>query len=321
MKDLSNFDEKIMLYLLDELPTSEKHEFEALLKSNSDLNSYFQNTKEFFNSIKSARSAEIDKEELNHARLTLFNTLVNESESNREKSNFWYSIKNIWLGNVRLAGAAISILLVGILIGYYFFSPVITERQNPNNINIDDAIKSNPVYVLQDVNLSSVTSDEVSITLDGNKKITFSGNMNDPLIKYILARTLVSSENDGIRLKTLNTIYNQAVQDKFIPDEKIKAALIKTAKYDSNPAVRKNALQVLSQYDYDNQILDTYLFTLSNDKNSGNRIIAINLLAEFTSRNTHIDKNLIEILKASKIKDRNTYVQNKSDIILRGINQ
>lgn len=321
MRDLSKFDEKILLYLFDELSTSEKHEFEDLLKNDSELNLYFQQSKLFYNAIKEARLQEVSSEEINHARLTLFNSLANETSNENTTINFLQQILNLISGNLKLAGAAFSILIVGVFIGYLFFSPKLMINSDSKNINIDELIKSNPDYVLQDVSLSSGVSDEISITLDGEKRITFSGRLNDPTIQYLISKALVSSKNDGIRLKTVNTIYSQTLNQKIVPDEKIKNALIKTAKYDSNPAVRKNALQVLNQYNFDNQIRDTYLFALSNDKNSGNRILAINFLSDVTSQQKNIDENLIRVLSERKKNDGNSYIQNKSEILLRGINQ
>jgi len=321
MKDYTKYDEKIMLYLFDELPAQEKIEFEDLLKKDSGLMNYLQLTKLLFNSIKSARKVSIDDVELDVARNKLFTNLKSESHKVKYNISILDLLKTFIFNNYKLAGAAISILSVGILIGYYFLLPERNISNDNETINIDKMVSRNSEYVLQDVSLNSTSSSDVTIILSGEKQIKLAANLNDPMIKHLIAKTLATSANDGIRLKTLNTIYNQTIQNNFILDRKIKTALIKTAMYDENPAVRKNALQVLGQYKYDEEIRDACLFALSNDKNAGNRIIAINMLAEITSRNNEIDKKLIEFLRSSKANDENKYVQNKSDIILRGIYQ
>ena len=89
-------------------------------------------------------------------------------------------------------------------------------------------------------------------------------------------------------------------------------------KTDENPGVRKEALRALINFTYDDEIRDAILFTLENDDNAANRMLAINALLAINSK-TQIMNDSIKIkLKNELPNEDNEVVKLKTAKLLLG---
>ena len=129
---------------------------------------------------------------------------------------------------------------------------------------------------------------------------------------------LLTSNNPGTRLKTLNTIASQT-DENFIPDPKVKKALITSLKIDDNPAVRREALNVLKKFPYSEDIRDAFLYVLTNDDNSGLRVAAINALSDLSIAGISIDEKIKNELIKRAESDENEFIKLRAASLLREV--
>jgi HEAT repeat protein len=140
------------------------------------------------------------------------------------------------------------------------------------------------------------------------------GNIDDPSIQKILAEALVNERNPGTRIRTVNALANQT---NVSPSPKVKQALITALEFDSNPAVRREALKALLEFPYDNEINDCLLYVLQRDKNSALRIAAINGLASAKLNGQIINEETLKVLNQKVKNDDNEYVRIRAASLLK----
>jgi hypothetical protein len=239
-------------------------------------------------------------------------------ESLLEKLKGWLEQVNI--NGYKLAASTVSAVAAGILIGYFIFTgnpaDITPSNSNVESVNIDQIVKSGG-------NLSNIRFDtdplngNIEISFDAVKSLTYSGNMNDEVVKYLLTAALLNNKNPGARLRTVNAIVEQTAIAEH-PDPKIKTALIKSLRSDSNPAVRKAALHALQNYKYDEEIRDAILYVLSNDTNSGLRVNAINALAGLKTEGISIDDKIKNELNKRIENEENGFIKYRAATLLEG---
>ena len=135
------------------------------------------------------------------------------------------------------------------------------------------------------------------------KPMTMKGKVSDPKIQMVLAQALLNEKNAGSRFNTVSVIANQTQGSNSVIDPKIMSALISTLKFDDNPGVRKRALMALLNIPYNQQVKETFLYTLINDSNSGIRIAAINGLTSATMDGNKFDEETLKILKQTRFSE------------------
>jgi hypothetical protein len=155
----------------------------------------------------------------------------------------------------------------------------------------------------------------LEFTFDAITPVTMKGNITDPRIQEILARTMVTDRNPGVRLRSASMFASQ-VQRLKSPDKEVKRALIHALKNDSNPAVRKEALKTLRAFSFDDDVKQAFLYVLVHDMNPAMRIAAINSLDSARIQDLQGDKDLLEILKEKMHSDDNNYVRIKARSVL-----
>ena len=89
----------------------------------------------------------------------------------------------------------------------------------------------------------------------------------------------------------------------------MKNALITALEVDENPAVRKEALNTLMKLPFDTDIRDAFLFVLSNDRNSGMRVAAINALAQLKIEGTSLDDKILNVLNSKAENDKSDFIR------------
>jgi hypothetical protein len=83
--------------------------------------------------------------------------------------------------------------------------------------------------------------------------------------------------------------------------------------------VRQEALRVLLRYPLDKEIKQALMYTLSHDKNSGNRIAAINGLATASMEGHRMDQDVLKLLKQKTESDNNNYVRRQARTVIQEV--
>lgn len=314
--------EQIELYFMDELNPQDREELEKLIMASAVAKLEFEKKSKFYNKIASSKPKKMNEESISELRKDLVTVLryTQNKSTIFERINNFISPWEISLPKFTLS-ASFS-LVAGLIIGFFIFynsGDLDYLKLSKSNIDIDQLNKSG--YSISNIQVSNYedATGNVRISFDAVKPVDFLGSPNDEVIKTFLARAIVSSDNPGVRIKSLSAIANESKRN-FIPDPTIKNALISALKADKNPAVRLEALNLLKMYPIDGEIKDALLFTLANDDNSGLRVASINAFAEFELHHNLVDKQVIHELTKSLEAESNQFVKIRAASLLKGVN-
>ncbi len=314
----SEIKELIQLSFIDEISDDEKLIIENHLLECDECNKEYTEQKRLLNLYSTNKPAKVNEKQLLMARVELLNNL---SKIKNRKSTF-QKIKELFeesfLYEHRFAYGSASSLIIGLLVGYSVFS--FSPQNNNNSVtNVVDVsnIKNND-FEISNVSFISTnpTTGEIELGFEAVKKVYYKGNFNEEKTKKLLAMALTKSNNDGVKIKSINTITSQD-EKKYIEDEKIKEALINTVKLDNNPGVRREALQTLTKFKFDGKIQEALLFVLTKDTNSGLRIAAINVLVQMKEEGFKIDEKTKSVLSEQVANDNNQFIRIKAASILK----
>lgn len=219
----------------------------------------------------------------------------------------------------KFAVASTAAILIGIAIGYYSFSPR-HDRQDIAVLPVSGEASTKGSMEISNVRMIETGNGMVEIEFDAVAPVTMKGSIDDPEIQKVLTHALLNESNAGIRLASVTTIGDQIAK---MPnsDPAVRTALITTVKSDENPGVRREALRVLMQFDYDKEIRDALLHILSHDRNTGLRVAAINALETATLDGGTFDASSIAVLKQRMESENNTYIRNRAATLIKEIYQ
>jgi hypothetical protein len=157
----------------------------------------------------------------------------------------------------------------------------------------------NSPYIFSNVQFREVDDQNIALSFDVATHVELVSSKNDPLVKEVLAQSLLNPEPLGTRLRTLTFAQE-------IMDPKIKEALIFTMREDPDLAVRMRAMSSLVVYPDDQQIQEVFLQVLKEEESVNMRLMAIDYLAQ-TDVNTQTLQNTMPYLKS----DRDAAVRHK----------
>jgi hypothetical protein len=318
------FLELAQLYLMNELEDDKRIELENLIMENDELRKEFESYKQMHEAFTSNRPAEIDEKLLVAVRNDLMRSVRNEAAKLTPKEKILEWLKNIFVVNYKLSFGSLTLVFVGIFVGYFLFyrSSSLPVATNSKSVDLDNVqsyetkisnIKiPNPFFEGGDIEV-------LFGGVGGTSPISYKGSADDPVIQRALATALTTQQNPGLKLLTVNTIASQIELDRIIPDPKVKAALITAMKTDKNPAVRKEALNVLVKFPFDQEIRDAYLYVLSNDGNSGLRVAAINALANLKVQGASLDDKIINVLNRKAENDESDFIRLRAASLVKEV--
>ncbi len=310
--------ELIQLSFIDEVSEDEKLIIENHLLECEECNKEYSEQQKLINLYTANKPAKVDEKQLLMARVELLNNL---SKIKNKKSAF-QKLKELFeesfLFEHRFAYGSAFSLIIGLLIGYSVFRFVPQNNINDNLNAVDVSNIKDSDFEINNVSFISTnpTTGEIELGFEAVKKVYYKGNFNEEKTKKLLAMALTKSNNDGVKIKSINTITSQD-EKKYIEDEKIKSALINTVKLDNNPGVRREALQTLTKFKFDSKIQEALLFVLTNDTNSGLRIAAINVLVQMKEEGYKIDEKTKSVLSQQVANDNNQFIRVKAASILK----
>ncbi len=157
---------------------------------------------------------------------------------------------------------------------------------------------------------------EVELAFQAVKPMRLKGRPDDPAIQKLLAYALVTEPNAGIRIRTVNTLTENAHPQT---DPEIRFALIQVLQYDTNPGVRKQAMQALAKLPMDADIKHALLYVLANDPNEGLRIGAIDALLPERIEQVPDDSDLLQALKNRMQNENNNYIRLRTKAALQEV--
>ncbi len=177
------------------------------------------------------------------------------------------------------AAIAASLFLAGFLSGRgALFSP---EREAGHllqqlrhqvaaNPRLDDSTGS--PYSYSNVSFSPLADGRLALSFDLSTHLRLVGQKDDPLVKDVLAQTLLNPESLNSRLKALGIAGD-------VMDPKIKQAMILAMQHDDSLSVRLKAMSLLSAYKMDREVSDAFLLILKEEESVQLRLQALEYLA------------------------------------------
>jgi len=211
-----------------------------------------------------------------------------------------------------LAGAAM--VIVGLVVGKFIFSPNTSKAGLSYVANSDGLIKNNAQITNVKFADNIPSGGEVEFSFDAVSPVHVKGNINDPKIQNILSLAMVNGDNPGARLNSINLINSNT---SGVIDKDIRIAMINVIKNDPNPGVRREALKLMKKIPYDDEIKKTLLYVLQFDKNTSIRIESINLLMDAQKDGHSFNKEDLNIFRAKLKQDNNIYIQYRVKSVLK----
>jgi hypothetical protein len=315
------YKEWIPLAVDGELSSGELSELEKHIAECVECRAEFEEQKKMKAFVTANYPVEPDEMLLFESRQSLRQAIRNEKAKEPFLKKLSGGLKVLFSPKAKLAFGGVFILLTGFLAGYFVFNnrgvlqdevPGASAMLQPASDNFSPAagnIKiSNVRFIDQDAR-----DGEVEFVFDAVKPVRIKGSINDENIKNILTYSMLNVENPGVRLNSINAI---SAEDKPGSDPEIKAAIISVAKFDENPGVRRQAIKLLSRYNYDQDAKNTLLFVLMNDSTSGNRIEAINSLVQAQKEGVKFSEEELSVFREKMEIDDNRYIRYQAKTVL-----
>jgi hypothetical protein len=204
-----------------------------------------------------------------------------------------------WLNQVRFAPAlAAAIFIVGFAGGIGATYKMV--RTNPATES------QNPTTSTSLASISSISSvqqqpgsNQITVKYDTVSPQEAHGSLSDPNIQQLLLYAASNNSNPGVRMDSVNVLTQQP------NNQHVREALLYALRYDSNTGVRLKALDSLGPYVKDDvQVRDAMLESLMSDSNPGVRIEALHLLEPVRA-----DSSVRIVLQRLAAKDDNRYIK------------
>ncbi|MDP1676872.1 MAG: HEAT repeat domain-containing protein [Bacteroidota bacterium] len=313
------YKELMQLSIYGELSNEDQVKLDAYLKKHPDLNKEYQKLKKLRSFISQNTSSKTSDDLLNDARGQLREALRKE----RNKKSFINQIIGVAAEFLQpqIALGGVTILLFGMMIGYYSFSSKTVEQSlifQPV-VNSADAKPQTSISNVRFIDCDA-SDGEIEFEFDAVAPMHIKGKIDDPEIQKVLTHALLNESNAGVRLSSVSAFRNQS-ENKKIVDPAIKTTLIKSLTTDENPGVRSEALRVLQRCDFGTDIRDALLHVIAKDENSGIRVAAINALEIIKMDGTKFDDVTINALKQQIGKEQNNYIRNRAVNLVKEIYQ
>jgi hypothetical protein len=307
----NKYKEMLILYSYNELEQEERIEIERHILDCASCKNELKELLKIHQVIKNNFTEDVDEDTLYESRQELLAgiRLLNRKKMNPQK--IWEFLTTPSTESLRFSYSIAATVLIFVTAYFLLFNSVDVKTTSNEDFSMGEPNVSN----LQILN-KDVENGEVEISFEQTVPVKLKGNINDIEIQKVLAKSLLDSENPGIRLQTVSAIYSEKRESTT---EVLKNALLNAMMYDNNPGVRKVAMNALCLIPFDTEVRDAMIYVLQNDKNSGLRIQAINCLSEKENLKQLSDQNTINALKERMNEDENSYIKIQAKTILTKI--
>jgi hypothetical protein len=311
--------ERVELMYYDELEAAERKDVEAHLRECKECRAWHDELKKLHGVLAQYTPVEVTDRLLFEAR----DQLISAMRDKGARTSLLDRIRDFLAGslvpNYKIALGGVLTIALGFSLGYVAFKP--GSAQSPSLPIPLQAVGQSPEFDKgegQIANVRDIATDpksgEVEFMFDAVMPVHMKGSVNDPKIQQVLAHAILSEENPGVRLRTVNAIASERVER---PDSEVRDILIMAAVSDQNAGVRMEALKALDQFPMDEKIKKTYLDVLKHDNNSAIRIAAINALASSKVETSGRDKEFMDVLKQRMQTDNNDYIRLRAKAVLQ----
>ena len=310
----NEYRQMIQLSLYSELSEEKQKKLISHLETCEVCRQELEHQKNLMKLITDSKNLEVDEDLLKEARLQLRGALRQERNEKVSFSSFTNYIIQFFSSPPRLALGAISVLIIGLVVGNLFLGreKIIIKDQQP--VFNSASLSQNDLRVS---NLQFIDSDpadgEIEFTFDASKQIHYKGSVNNPEVQNFLTYAILNDQNAGSRLNSINVMDNYK---KTSLDREIKNALITVVMTDKNTGVRREALKLLNRSPFDESTKQAYLFVLLHDSSSALRIEALNALIEANKSGHSLNRNDLDLVIKQASLDDNSYIKLKSKTLL-----
>jgi hypothetical protein len=133
------------------------------------------------------------------------------------------------------------------------------------------ADSKNSPYRYSNIEIKEINGKKVALNFDVSTHLEMVRDKSDPLVKEVIAQSLLNPTNLGTELKAIS--YSENMLDK-----KIKEALIYSMHNAPILAVRQNAMRNLSRYEKDDDVKEAFIKTLTDEKSVNMKLMALDYL-------------------------------------------
>lgn len=310
------YKEWLQLSIYDELNQNERQMLDEHIQSCVECRAELDELEKFHATITRHKFAEPSDKLLLEARQQLHSALRIEQSRQSFWDQIFDSVRETVLPRYRIAFGGIATLVLGMLLGYLLFVPS-SHKEGPQFVKEENPISQGDTRITNVRFLNTdVASGQIEFAFEAVKPVRMKGNIDDESVQKILTHALLTEQNPGIRLQSIN-----AMASRKSPDREVKSALIAAVKTDENPGVRKEALKALERYPMDEEIKHTLLFVLTHERNAGLRIAAINYLDSAKVEGQGFDQEVLSVLKDKMQSDDNNYIRLRAKAFVKEINQ
>ena len=316
------FEEWLQLSLYHELSEQERVLLDNHLTACEQCRCNLDELKKLHGTLAHRQSVAVQESLLQDARRNLRLRIL----AGAAQKSLWSKVKDvldrILAPPVQAKLGGVAMIAIGILVGYFVFKAPSEKSLAMKQTAAMEAGESQ-ITNIRFLDRDAQTGD-VEFTFETITPVHIRGNVNDEHVQKVLARTLVSDQNAGTRLRAVNMIGTQTGQKQnHVPgfDAEVKSALVSALLHDRNLGVRKEALSVLRNYLPDPVIVRAFLQVLANEKNTGLKIAAINSLDLSQYENQPVNREILEMFKNKAQSDDNNYIRIRAKTALQEIQQ
>ena len=188
----NEYKQMIQLSLYGELSDDRQKLLIAHLESCEECRMELEHQKKIMTLIADHKNLEVNEDLLKEARLQLRGALRQERNNKHSFNSFTNYILQLFSTPPRLAFGAVSVLILGIIIGSIFMGreKLIVNENDPKFTNA--SIFENDLRISNIQFIDSDPSDgEIDFTFDAAKQVHFKGNVNDPEVQSILTYAML----------------------------------------------------------------------------------------------------------------------------------
>lgn len=291
--------ERIVLFLYEELTEREQAELETHLQACSACNDSFEQQKNFHAALaEDAGPWNVPSDLLVESRRALANEL--DRIERKPWSRGWWRLPafSFVVTPMRLLEWT-TLVAVGLAAGVYMNSSVLHTGASPSaSLPGTSGTASETVSNLRIVNSDAKTGN-VELIGDMVRPMHFQGNIMDESVQQLLVGAMRDGRNPSSRMDAVELLSRQ-------PDNRqVKEALIRALIEDDNLGVRLRALQSLKPFaKEDKDVQAAFMNALAYDEAAGVRIQAIEALRPF-AHDDSVSKTVQEVTK----DDDNPYIK------------
>jgi len=314
----NEFKQMIQLSLYGELLEEKQKKLISHLETCEECRLELEQQKNIMKLISDHKNSEVDEDLLKEARLQLRGALRQVRNKSATFSFLTDYLLRLFSTPTRLAFGAISVLIIGLVIGSLFLGRerLIIKEQQPGFNNASFMQNDLRISNLQFID-SDPADGEIEFTFNAEKQIHYKGSVNDSKVQNFLTYAMLNDQNPGSRLNSINVM---DTYKSVLLDREIKNALITVVMTDKNAGVRREALKLLNRSPFDESTEQAYLFVLLHDSSSALRIEALNVLIEANKKGHSLDRNDLDLVIKQANQDNNNYIKLKSKTLLQEYN-